>query len=256
MKNLAVAAIAVSVCAFAADFWIAKPFTEWSEKDAQKMLENSPWSKTVSIAMGSGAPMMDNSRMGSSGRGSMGEIGQPGGGAASDDAMAGAGGGGGRGGRNRGGGDASERGSVQSATVVVRWATALPVRQAAMKLKYGSEAATSPESKKVLEAQENVYAVVISGVGRGMMGMGTSEALKKELLERTALLVKGKEDIKAVDVQMARGARGNDLVFVFPKKAEITLDDKEVEFATKFESLSLKQKFRLKDMMFDGKLSL
>ena len=253
MKNLAVAAIAVSVCAFAADFWISKPFTEWSEKDAQKMLENSPWAKTVSIAL-KGAPNMDTSRTGGSGRGSMGEIGstQP----ASEDPMAGPGGGG-RGGRNRGGGgDSMGEGPAATATVVVRWASALPVRQAMMKLKYGAEAGTSPEAKKFLEAQENIYAVVISGAGRGMMGMGTGESIKKELLERTALLVKGKEDIKAVDLQMARGARGNDLVFLFPRKVELTMEDKEVEFATKLESMSLKQKFRLKDMMFDGKLTL
>jgi hypothetical protein len=46
----------------AADFW-HKPYTEWSEKDATKMMNDSPWAKSASVAMSgpggsSGAPAM------------------------------------------------------------------------------------------------------------------------------------------------------------------------------------------------------
>jgi hypothetical protein len=34
------------------------------------------------------------------------------------------------------------------------------------------------------------------------------------------------------------------------------VEDKEIEFATKLEAISIKQKFKLKDMVFDGKLAL
>ena len=34
----------------AAEFW-QKPYTEWSEKDAAKMMTNSPWAKSASVSM-------------------------------------------------------------------------------------------------------------------------------------------------------------------------------------------------------------
>jgi len=45
-------------------------------------------------------------------------------------------------------------------------------------------------------------------------------------------------------------------LFHFPRSVPYTLDDKEVEFATKLGDLSLKYKFRLKDMVFNRKLEL
>ena len=37
----------------AADFWEEEEFTSWSDKDAAKMLTDSPWAKKVNIVMGS-----------------------------------------------------------------------------------------------------------------------------------------------------------------------------------------------------------
>src|SRR6266487_339570 len=41
----------------AEDFWLKKPYTEWGEKDAAKILKNSPWTHEVSITMSSGQSM-------------------------------------------------------------------------------------------------------------------------------------------------------------------------------------------------------
>jgi hypothetical protein len=46
------------------------------------------------------------------------------------------------------------------------------------------------------------------------------------------------------------------MLFLFPKTVPLTLDDKDVEFSSKVGSLMVKQKFHLKDMVFDGKLDL
>src|SRR5579862_6399667 len=54
MKSKLGAAFALSFSLFAADFWTSKPFTQWSEKEAQRMVESSPWAKPVSVAMGGG----------------------------------------------------------------------------------------------------------------------------------------------------------------------------------------------------------
>src|SRR5215813_10040090 len=33
------------------DFWEEKPFSQWSDKEAQKILSDSPWGKTVHVAL-------------------------------------------------------------------------------------------------------------------------------------------------------------------------------------------------------------
>lgn len=186
----------------------------------------------------------------------MGEAGNPAqGGGIGEDPMGSAGGRGGRG----GGGDAP--GPIASTTLVVRWQTALPVKQALVKMKYGSEVTTSPEAKKILDSEEKAYVIAVSGVGPAMMGQGMRgggdpEAMKKALLEQTSLAVKGKDEVKPTAVQFGRVGRGFEVYFVFQKKDEFSMDDKEIEFVTRLGPVQVKQKFRLKDMVYNGKLAL
>src|ERR1700740_3149217 len=40
-----------AVALWAADFWQTKPFTDWDQKEAQKLLIDSPWARRVSISL-------------------------------------------------------------------------------------------------------------------------------------------------------------------------------------------------------------
>jgi hypothetical protein len=249
MKKLTAITISLSVCLFGADFWQSKPFTDWSDKDVQKMIESSPWAKSISIPIGSEGP-----RPGGARRGSMGESDSPARSSSmGEDPMGNAGGG--RGGRNRDG-DSGVGEPVATTLVVVRWQTALPVKQALVKMKYGAEVSTSEEAKKILAADASTaYVIAITGIGSSMV-RGDAEAIKKDLIEHTSLAVKGKDEIKPADIQLGRAPKGIEVYFVFPKKVEFSLDDKDVEFATKLGPATIKQKFRLKDMVYNGKLAL
>jgi hypothetical protein len=44
--------------------------------------------------------------------------------------------------------------------------------------------------------------------------------------------------------------------FLFPKTTTFTAEDKEMEFYTKFDKVVVKKKFKLKDMMFNGKVEM
>ena len=139
----------------------------------------------------------------------------------------------------------------QAPVVTVIWQSALPIKQASVKRKYGSEAGTSEEGKKYLDREEANYVVILSvppGMGRG----GDMSRLKDALKENTTLNVKGKDPIKPGQVELANGMA----IFAFPKTNPITLDDKEVEFSTKLGPASVRQKFELKHMVFNGKLEL
>jgi hypothetical protein len=221
----ALGALGVSVLV-AADVWTAKPFTEWSDKDVLKVLQNSPWAREYSIAMSGGAGGADPSS-GKAGKGGAQMAQDAGGGVA-------------------GGG---------SVTLYIRWQSALPVKQAAVKLKFKGEATSSAEAKTFLEAPEQQYVVIVEGLNRGMV-RGDAGDIKKELMAQTELLVKGREPIKPVDFRLSGEGMRVNAVFAFPKTVPITVDDKEVEFDCKVGTFNVKQKFALKAMMFNGKLEL
>ena len=44
--------------------------------------------------------------------------------------------------------------------------------------------------------------------------------------------------------------------FLFPKTTTFTAEDKELEFSSKFGKTAVKHKFKLKDMVFNGKLEM
>jgi len=244
MKRILPLLTILAISLWAADFWQSKPYTEWSDKEVQKLLSNSPWSKEVVVSLGGGSG-------GGSGKGSRKGGGGGGGGDAGFDGPAmgsGGGGAGGRGVQEVGGGAPS--GGTPTMNLVVSWRTALPLRQAIAKQKHPDDAATSREAKKLIEEPQKWYIIVVSGLP-ARMGRGGPE-LKEMLMKNTSLSIKGKEPIVPEDLQSG----GTSAIFLFPKTVTIDMDDKEVEFSTKLGQNVVKAKFKLKDMTFNGKLDL
>jgi hypothetical protein len=244
MKKTTLLLLTFGISLWAADFWQTKPYTDWSDKEAQKIETNSPWSKQVPVALagGGGAPDTGRSKKGGSG----------GGGDLDSAAMGNGGNAGARasvqevGGGNVGGGGAM--------TILVSWRSALAFREAAAKEKFGAEVATSADAKKMLEEEPKVYAVMVSGIpGRSLRG---TDKMKESLLQNTSLIVKGKDPIQATNVQTGGSEQKPFVVFIFPKTSPLSLDDKDVEFSSKLGAIVVKQKFHLKDMIFNGKLDL
>lgn len=240
---------------WAADVWVAKPFTEWTDKDLQKIMTDSPFARRASMAMPGG------------GFGGPGGGGGNGGGGGAD-AGAGGGGGGGRGGggggRGGGGGGGGADipqtgGGAPEVEMTVRWQTAPTVMEALAKAKYGAEAGTSEDAKKMLEPDDMYYVIWVSGMPGNLRPR--DEDAKKELLAHTTLSAKDKDPIVATDVVFpaaagGRGSRVTDAHFLFPRKVAFAVTDKEVEFSTKLGTSKVQVKFNLKNMMVNGKLGL
>ncbi len=248
-----------ATAAWAADFWEKKKYTEWSQKDIQKIMKDSPWARTVEVSMG---PMGAGGGMGGGGRGG-GRRGGGGGGGGGMDAsgggIPGGGGGGAEGGPGGGGapgGGPGEGGgqSVPTLSVIVRWHSALPIRQALVRARFGDESAKSAEAAKILAADEKIYVVAIAGLPPTMLRGATPESLKPNSL----LQIKDRPVIAADRVQAQQDESGRvNLFLIFPHGDKpITIEDNEVEVAVKVGAMSIKRRFRLKDMMFDGKLAI
>ena len=246
MRRLLIVSLILSLGAaalLAADFWLKAKFTEWSDKDCQKMLKDSPWARPVEVRYGGG------------GGGGGGRRGGGGGGGGGDDlgGMSGGGGGGGgrRGGGGGGGGDTMME-STPSQTVVVRWHTAMPVRQAVAKLRFGKEATASPDAAKMLQPEQKRYVIGMIGIPAQLM-----RGKPAELKGGAQLRIKGKDPIPASNVQAEREQRGANVYLFFPRDTNpIALEDGDVEVVLKLASVEIKRRFKLKDMVFDGKLEL
>lgn len=212
------------------DFWQTKDFLSWSEKEVRKMLKDSPWARSCQIRAGSVEELVMNRRPQSSAPCC-----------------------------TEGGTDSSQapelgmealRGS-STVTAVVRWQSALPVRQALARQRFGDEASTSPEAAKMLAPVEQFYVLAVVGLPPQLV-QGTVEELKSNAV----LKIKNKPPIQAADIRGSREEDGINLYFFFPRDQSITLADREVELAFRLSSAAVSRKFRLKQMVYEGKLEM
>ena len=151
--------------------------------------------------------------------------------------------------------------------VVVRWDSALPVKEALLR--------SNPPAEATHENVEPSY--VVSVIGLRMMGQGQGRGrehdqqngqaqdrprrdpseMREELLARTKLTVKGRDPITPSDVKMEAKDGENELHFFFSKiNPPISRDDKEIVFEAQMGSMKITQKFHPKEMAYKGKLEL
>ncbi len=264
-----IAAVAAGVL-YGANFWEKKDFKIWTEKEVQKILFNSPWAKSLSVPIG--GPAMPGG--GRRGRGVGARVPT----AASGGGMSGGGGGGMPGGGRRAG-MGPDMPMEQTVKVLFRWISALPVRQAIARSRFGDEL-DSEEAGRILNLRDNRYILAVSGLPRGMALGGQRrkgrareaeeqppqdpearrQAAIEQLKQRASLRVKGKDPIHPNHVQLNVQQAAADIYFFFPKGEDggldISLEDKEVEFRLETRQRTLKRKFKLKDMVYKGKLEI
>jgi hypothetical protein len=227
MKSLllALGMVLAGLALWAADVWVSKPYTDWSAKDVDKIMTDSPWAKPVTVILDLGR-----------GSGSAG-------GAPSPEV------------NNSGGADPGV--APPETNLCVRWQTAPTLMQALVKWRYGAQAGTSEKAQKSLRPEDRYYVIWVAGLPNSA---GTRDRVAKaSLLALTTLAVKRKDAIVATDVLFDPGpgrGRITDAHFVFPRKIAFSPDDKEIEFTTHFGKTKVQAKFALKSMVIDGRLEL
>ncbi len=252
---------------WAADPWKSnKKYTEWSEKEIRKVLQKSPWAKTVTLTLSPGAGFGPGagdgrqpggygrrSRAGAGGPTGAGGPGAPGGGGFGGPSSASTGG--------VGAGGSYPRARSRSLELLVRWHSALPVRQAYTRQQVAAEQMSPEHAEQLIQETPNQYVVMVSGMPMAAMGGTTPEKVKASSYLKTG---QGQR-IMVQDVRMSRGQgqdaptfqdRVSDLYFFFPRATPIELSHKSVEFVTELGRHKIKKKFKLKKMLFEGKLEL
>jgi hypothetical protein len=253
--GLPVAGAALPAWAFASkEFWEAKPASDWTSDEIDRMLTKSPWAKDASVA--SSGQGLGN---GGSGRSRGGGIGFPGGGGGIGFPGGGVGfpGGGRQGGGYPGGGSDGGR---ERLTATVRWESALPIQEA---LRIGAS------DEKPNDDFEKYYVIALIGdlsassVRRSTNNSDDDDSTTRadrrlEELKESARLERkdGPISLEKVEEGSRVGSRGPGVYFYFDRKADVSMDDKFVNFSTKLGRMDIKAKFTMKEMLYHGKLAV
>ncbi len=267
-------ALALPALAFGSkDFWETKPASDWNSSEVERMITNSPWAKEASVSYNGGSGF--GNRGGGGGGRSRGGLGFPGGGIGFPGGGGGLGypGGGGvgrtGGGYPSGGGGGSEPGGYgrQQFKATVRWNSAQPVQDA---LKIGA----TPDEKPNPDFAK-YYVIQVLGDLPDMAGRGRrnqdddnrsassddddaqNERRLDALKQYTRIERKGNNIFLEKAERSTRiNGPGDGTLFYFSRLDNISMDDKQLTFVTKMGPVEIKAKFILKDMVYQGKLSL
>jgi hypothetical protein len=218
--------------------WISKQAAQWTEEDAKLILLSSPWAKETRAVV-SRRVTEDQLREG-------GQLGQPrgvgydgvdpkgSGPKVSPNIFSGP-----------GGDDRSPRSLPQPITLKLRWETALPVRIAEFK----SREVEPPAS------EGDGYRIAVYGVP-GTDFRGDPKELGKPLKNLAVLKRESKKDVRPIVVEVFQRESDVVVVYLFPLSAEITKNDRQIQFEAQIGRIVVSQTFDLRQMEFMGKLEL
>ncbi len=209
------------------NYWESKPYTEWSEKELDKLLKDSPWTKSVLLNTGPEGSSASGGGRRSSGAGGD-EIG-------------------------------TGSGSLPKPTsrLVITW-VARPIREAmAHRLMLTDPGVSKERIEKLLTPNAQFLALLVNGwtLGRQADRDAAIASFKKE----TVLLKKNKEKILLADTVFPQ-KRDDPLYLRFAREADgkpvLTLADQEVTLVIRVGEDTYRIKFKLADMLIHDKLEL
>lgn len=215
------------------DFWEERGFTQWDEKQALKMLSDSPWAKTQMILAHGEASnrALDTPR-----------VATPGGGNSAGTAAS--------------SGTPTFEGS--SVPLYVRWYSSVRIRQALGRL--GQIQGHASEEQVNQFVHEPMPDYMIGVVGPVMKPF---EDVNLESLKGKTFLLSKKDKTKKIDLKSyssPKERKDGMAVFGFPRpmneKSSLGPADEEVQFVTQVGGVRLSVSFKLAKMITDGNLDL
>lgn len=237
---------------WAADAWKTPP-AQWTPSDADKVLNDSPWAIRTDAFMDDPADKDDQPEFTPppNGEGQPGATGRNAGGTNN-------------GVRWDGGISKNRRGHLATIPVMVRWDSASVVRQA---LQYKHD----PEAAEVKDASADNFIISVTGLLPPKQASApatlnasssaddeahtrTTEEILEWFMTNSHLGPKGGDPLQPQNVKIDPDT-GSVLLF-FKRSDDLLAHKRDLLFATRFGSMNVHTKFRLKDMLIDGRPEL
>jgi hypothetical protein len=247
-RYAAAAVLALAGVMYAAQPWTQKDPAQWSAKEVERLLTNSAWAQEANAIFTTKAeddPLAVSQLPGPAQAGMAGRNG------VSD-------------GHWDGGVGRNDRGGVPSLPVIVRWDSALPVRQALQRDPSRSAGFSSKEAGKdyIISVLGLIPAGRYQSTGQtettshsdDTVDAQNPEEMLEGLMESSRLIPQGGSPLTPEDAKL--DASTGTIHLFFSRTKPIIAGDKAVVFVTRFGSLVIRKRFRLKDMIYKGKLEL
>ncbi|MFB0519763.1 MAG: hypothetical protein ACETWC_10855 [Acidobacteriota bacterium] len=212
-------------------FWEEKPFTEWTEKEVQKLLFDSPWVKKWRYAFSEKDIISRDTTIFSEEANKRVPINPP--------ALP----------------PEEERSPEQ--TYYISWISALPWKQAIVRYnQLQGQPLDVIQIERFLNTTESYIRINITTSDPELL----RPTLRDKIMKMTYLQTKTGKRILPLDYHAPTRENERVALFIFPREEDgkplITLEDKEATFSTRLDNLTLRCKFKLKDMVVNGKLEI
>lgn len=139
--------------------------------------------------------------------------------------------------------------------LTIRWSSALPIRQALALERWTREGLDDAEAREFLERREPDYVIEIFGLPARMVPKGT-RWLEAELSGSAQLSMRGRRPIRAAGASVPEHGEHLSAQLRFPRDDSISPEDGTLEFAAAAGPMKIETKFKLKDMVYRGRLEL
>jgi hypothetical protein len=244
-KTLLCSCIALVVAAVVwagGDPWKSKPYQQWDAKDVRKVLDGSPWARSVQVE----APWLNGDAAASGTDG--GSAAQPGPARSGPSPRSGPGGG--------GAADAASGGpqTAALATFLVRWASARTMREALLRSAVLAGQLKEDAAEQQVAQPVDSYEIVVAGPD-----MKPFQSVDEKILQNGAFLMdkKTKQKVAPTSVRIQNSADGKiiqSVAFIFPKKSDsgistIAADEKIVDFLCVVTNVKIEASFDTSKMM-------
>jgi hypothetical protein len=216
------AVLAVVAIAWAGgDPWKTKPFAQWTDKDIQDILQNSPWARANVQPQGAWRPEGTTQASGSLGvAGSASDRSNTSAGAMPD---------------QQGGTEKNAAAAAAQATYSVFWWSSRTIRAASMRRAVLKGTMTQAEAEKTVANTPDDYMVLVQGTNMSIFQLRGEQAFQNVAYIQ---LKKTKQKVSPSKVAFLKGPDGTTVtgaVFYFPKKSSngeptISSDEKEIDF--------------------------
>jgi hypothetical protein len=223
-KTSLTATVILAVVAIAwagGDPWKTKPVDQWTDKDVQEILQNSPWSKPNVQAQGAWRPDGATQASGSTGiAGSKSDTAHISGGANPE---------------QNGGSEKADAAAAGQATYSIFWWSSRTIRAASMRRAVLKGSMTEADAEKTLANIPDDYMVLVQGTNMQIFQHRGEPAFEKAAYIQ---LKKTKQKVYPTKVNFLKGSDGESVtgaVFYFPRKGAdgeptIAPDEKEIDF--------------------------
>ncbi|MBM3768409.1 MAG: hypothetical protein FJW32_23750 [Acidobacteria bacterium] len=140
------------------------------------------------------------------------------------------------------------------AYLTIRWASALPVRQAMVLQQFGKHGLDDARAQALLREDPAEHVIEIAGFPTTMMTQG-ARRMEAELLASTEILFKGRKPLRPASVSVPEHGMHLMATLRFSRMAEIG-EDGLLLVSGRTGPMEFSQKFPVREMLYEGKIAI